>query len=94
MRPALVQGLRVQALLLSKEERWEEAELALQEALLLCHKMAAPYTEAKALYTAGLVARKRKALELASQRFEAALKILERLGERLYARFIEELLAQ
>jgi hypothetical protein len=56
--------------------------------------MAAPYTEAKALYTAGLVARKRKALELASQRFEAALKILERLGERLYARFIEELLAQ
>ncbi len=85
MGPTLVQALRVQALVLSKQERWEEAEQALQEALTLCRGMAAPYNEAKTLYTAGLVAREKGELEPARQRFEAALTILERLGERLYA---------
>src|SRR5262249_11490267 len=36
MRPALVQALHVQSLLLSKEGDWEEVEHTLQEALLLC----------------------------------------------------------
>jgi tetratricopeptide (TPR) repeat protein len=94
MGPTLVQALRVQALVLSKQERWEEAEQALQEALTLCRGMAAPYAEAKTLYTAGLVSHKKGELEPARQRFEAALTILERLGERLYARYIEQLLGQ
>ena len=94
MTPSLVQALRVQALLLSKEERWEEAEQVLQEALMLCRRMVAPYAEAKALYVAGLVLRKRGEFELAHQRLEAALTILERLGERLYARSIEQRLSQ
>jgi hypothetical protein len=56
--------------------------------------MAAPYAEAKTLYTAGLVSHRKRELEPARQRFEAALTILERLGERLYVRYIEQLLDQ
>jgi tetratricopeptide (TPR) repeat protein len=94
MDPTLVQALRVQALVLSKQERWEEAEQALQEALTLCRGMATPYAEAKTLYTAGLVSHQKGELEPARQRFEAALTILEQLGERLYARSIEQMLGQ
>jgi tetratricopeptide (TPR) repeat protein len=94
MRPTLVQALRVQALVLSKQERWQEAELALEEALTLCRGMATPYAEAKTLATAGLVAQQKREMASARQRFEAALTILEQLGERLYARSIEQLLGQ
>jgi tetratricopeptide (TPR) repeat protein/transcriptional regulator with XRE-family HTH domain len=94
MGPALVQALRVQALVLSTQERWAEAEQGLEEALTLCQGMAAPYAEAKTLYVAGLVSRKRKEFEPALQRFEAALTILEQLGEGLYARSIEQLLGK
>ncbi|HZR40339.1 MAG TPA: AAA family ATPase [Ktedonobacteraceae bacterium] len=90
MRPSLVQALRVQTLLLSKEGCWEEAEQSLQEALMLCRKMRTPYIEAKALYTAGLVSHGRGELTLAQQRFEAAREICTRLGERFYALRIEQ----
>jgi hypothetical protein len=79
---------------LSKQECWEEAEQALQEALMLCRGMATPYAEAKILYTAGLVSRKRRESELARQQLEAARSICTRLGERLYAQHIEQLLGQ
>jgi tetratricopeptide (TPR) repeat protein len=94
MGPTLVQVLRVQALILSKQARWEEAEQALQEALALSRDMAMPYAEAKTLSTAGLVSHRRGELEAAHQRFDSAMTILERLGERLYARSIEQLLSQ
>ncbi len=94
MGPTLVQVLRVQALIWSKQERWEEAEHVLQEALTLCRGMAAPYAEAKTLYTAGLVSHQKRELAPARQRFEAALAILGQLGEGLYVRHIEQLLGQ
>jgi tetratricopeptide (TPR) repeat protein len=94
MGPTLVHALRVQALVYSKQERWEEAEHVLEEALKLCRGMGTPYAEAKTLYSAGLVSQQKRELEPAHQRFEAALTILERLGERLYARCIEQLLGQ
>ncbi len=94
MHPALVQALRVQALLLSKEERWEEAEQALSEALMLCRRMTTPYAEAKNLYTAGLVSHDKRELAPARQRFEAALEICTQLGERLYAIRIEQVLSK
>ena len=93
MSSTLVQALRVQALLLSKEAHWEEAEQVLQEALVLCRKMAAPYAEAKVLYTSGLVSYEKGELILARQRFEAARDICTRLGERHYALLIEQTLA-
>jgi tetratricopeptide (TPR) repeat protein/transcriptional regulator with XRE-family HTH domain len=92
MSPALVQALRVQSLFLSKEGSWEEAEQVLQEALMLCRKMAAPYAEAKVLYTAGVISYGKGELALARQRFEAARDICTRLGERLYALRIEQTL--
>jgi tetratricopeptide (TPR) repeat protein/transcriptional regulator with XRE-family HTH domain len=94
MGPTLVQALRVQALVMSKQERWEEAEHGLEEALTLCRGMATPYAEAKTLYVAGLVSHRKRELASARQRFEAALTILEHLGERLYARHIEHLLGR
>jgi tetratricopeptide (TPR) repeat protein len=94
MRPALVQALRVQALLLSKEGGWEEVERALQEALLLCREIASPYAEAKVHYTAGVISYGRGELAPARQRFEAARQICTRLGERLYALRIEQTLAE
>jgi tetratricopeptide (TPR) repeat protein len=93
MSPALVQALRVQALLLNKEESWDEAEQVLQESLMLCRKMAAPHAEAKVLYTAGLVSYDKGELAAARQRFEAAREICVHLGERLYALRIEQTLA-
>jgi tetratricopeptide (TPR) repeat protein len=89
-----VQALRVQALVLSKQERWEEAEQALQEALTLCRGMATPYAEAKTLYVAGLVSQQKRAFEPARQRLEAALSICTRLGEWFYALRIEQALAE
>jgi len=94
MSPTLVQALRVQALVLSKEDYWEEAEHGLKEALTLCRMMGTPYAEAKTLYTAGLVSRSRREFEPARQWFEAALEICTHLGERLYAQHIEQLLGQ
>lgn len=94
MRPILVEALRVQALAWSRQERWAEAEAALEEALGLCRSMLSPYTEAKTLYVSGLVSQQKRELAPARRRFEAALAILERLGERLYARSIEQLLSQ
>jgi tetratricopeptide (TPR) repeat protein len=94
MGPTLVQALRVQALVLSKQERWEEAEHSLEETLTLCRGMGAPYAEAKTLYAAGLVSRNRREFEPARQRFEEALEICTHLGEHLYARHIEQLLGQ
>ena len=94
MRPILVEALRVQALAWSRQERWAEAEAALEEALLLCRSMLSPYTEAKTLYVWGLVSQQKRELAPARRQFEAALAILERLGERLYARSIEQLLGQ
>jgi tetratricopeptide (TPR) repeat protein len=94
MRPILVEALRVQALAWSRQERWAEAEAALEEALGLCRSMLSPYTEAKTLYVSGLVSQQKRELAPARRQFEAALAILERLGERLYARSIEQLLGQ
>jgi len=94
MKPTLVQALRVQALLVSKQERWQEAEQALQEALTLCRAMAAPYAEAKTLSTAGLVAQHQREWARARERFEAALTLLEHLGERLYSGYIKQVLSR
>jgi tetratricopeptide (TPR) repeat protein len=94
MNPTLVQALRVQALVFSKQERWEEAEHSLEEALTLCRGMGTRYAEAKTLYTAGLVSQHNREWAPARELFEAALNILERLGERLYARYIEQLISQ
>ncbi len=93
-RLALVDALRIQAQLCLRQQRWAEAETALEEALILCRAMPYPWAEAKALYVSGLLHRAKGELELAREQMEAALAICARLGERLYAERIEAALAK
>jgi predicted ATPase/DNA-binding XRE family transcriptional regulator len=86
-------ALRVQGLLKTRQGRWDEAEDALEEALRLARSFPSPYGEAKILMWSGYLLQQRHDREQAQQRFAAARAILERLGERLYARRVEHLLA-
>ena len=82
-------ALCIQARLEAHRGRWAEAERALEEALALCRSMPYPYAEAKALYEYGHLRLQQGEARLARQRFEEALAICARLGERLYVRQIE-----
>lgn len=93
MRLALVEALRVQARLVIRERRWQEAESALDEAVAVSRAVASPYDEAKALFVYGLFHVGKGEIELARERFEGALAILTQLGERLYAEHVERALA-
>jgi len=94
LRPVLVEALRVQALAWIKQQRWEEAERALEETLALCQAMPNLYAEAKTLYVFGQLHLQQEAAVLAREHLAAALVILDKLGERLYASRIEQILAQ
>jgi tetratricopeptide (TPR) repeat protein len=94
MRLALAEALPIKARLAARRSRWEEAACALDEALALAREMPMPHIEAKTLYAAGLVARQQGDTARACEQFTAALAILARLGERLYAGRVEEALAQ
>ncbi len=85
----LVDALRIKALLATRQGRWEEAEAALKEVLALCQAMPYPYAEAKALYVYGQLHEAKGEPERARERYEQALAICNRLGERLYAERIE-----
>jgi tetratricopeptide (TPR) repeat protein len=93
MRLVLIEALRVQALLVIRERRWPEAESALDEAVEVSRALASPYDEAKALYVYGLLHVGKGEMESARGRLDAALAILNRLGERLYAEHVERTLA-
>jgi tetratricopeptide (TPR) repeat protein len=93
-RLALVDLLRVQALVAARRARWEEGEAAAAEAVLLARALPYPYAEAKALYAHGLLDAARGAPERARTWLEAARAILTRLGERPCAALVERALAQ
>ena len=92
-RLAVLDALRVQAMLALRQRTWQEAESALEEALAQSHALPCPYAEAKVLYVYGLLYTARGESESARERLEAALAICARLGERLYAQRIEQVLA-
>ena len=85
---------RAQGLLALRQARWPEAAHALEEALSLCQSMHTPYEEAKTLSCYGELHRAKGEPGLARERWEAALAILHRLGERLYAEQVERALAE
>ncbi len=89
LRPAIGDALRIQSTIAIRQEHWADAEGALDEALTLARAMPYPYAEAKALYVYGQLHVAKGEPERARERFEAALAILNRLGERLYAAHIE-----
>jgi tetratricopeptide (TPR) repeat protein/transcriptional regulator with XRE-family HTH domain len=86
---AQVDVLRVRAMLLMRQHQWAEAKATLDESLRLARTMPYPYAEAKTLYVSGLLHIRKGDKEQASGSFKAALGILHRLGERLYASHIE-----
>jgi tetratricopeptide (TPR) repeat protein/transcriptional regulator with XRE-family HTH domain len=91
LRLTLYDALPVRGLLAVRRGRWLEAEESFEEALGLAHDFPHPYGEAKVLMWYGDLLLQRHEPVRARQRFEAALAILNRLGERLYARRIEQL---
>jgi tetratricopeptide (TPR) repeat protein len=94
LRLVLCDALRVQGVLATRQGRWQAAEEELEEALGLARAFPHPYGEAKILMWFGYLQLERHDREQAQRRFEAALAILGRLGERLYARRIEQLLGR
>ncbi len=92
--PALTDALRLQAMLAAHRGHWQEAGRTLAEALRLAQAMLCPYAEAKACYTGGLIFLARKDTTQASTQLRKALGLLNRLGERLYAQRIEQVLIE
>ena len=92
-RLALVDALRVRAMAAIQQARWQEAEGALEQVLAITRAMPYPYAEAKALYVYGLLHVAKSESQLACARLEAALAILKKLGERMYAGHVEHTLA-
>jgi tetratricopeptide (TPR) repeat protein/transcriptional regulator with XRE-family HTH domain len=86
--------LRVQALLAMQQRDYGAARDLLEEALMLSAAMPFPYAEAKVLYTTGLLAMQSGLPEQAKQQWLEARAICDRLGERLYAGYIDQALAE
>jgi transcriptional regulator with XRE-family HTH domain/tetratricopeptide (TPR) repeat protein len=86
--------LRVRALVALAQERWAEAEDALQEAITRAQAMPYPHAEAKALFVYGQLHAATGEPERARESYEAALAICTRLGEGLYRPYIERALAE
>ena len=93
-RDFLVDALQVEAAIWIRQQRWDEAEAALQEALALARPMPYPYAEAKALSTYGDLLVASGHPEQARDQYAAALAILRRLGEVPYTERIERALAE
>lgn len=89
MHLILPDALRIQALWAMRRQRWDEAERVLDEAIALSRAISYPYAEAKALYVCGHMWMTRGEPALACERFDEALAICRRLGERLYGEAIE-----
>jgi tetratricopeptide (TPR) repeat protein len=79
---------------LTRQERWREAGAALDEAFAFFQAISNPFAEARVLYIYGRFYAAQGEHEQARARFDAALAILNRLGERLYATHIEHILAR
>jgi transcriptional regulator with XRE-family HTH domain/tetratricopeptide (TPR) repeat protein len=92
-RLVLLDAARVRASLAIKHERWAEAEDALAEALTLAQASSYPHGEIKAFYVYGQLYAAQRQSEQASEKYQAALAICERLGEGLYRPHIERALA-
>ena len=90
----LVDALRMEAAVWIRQQRWDEAEAALEEALALARPMPYPYAEAKALATYGDLLVASGHPERARDQYDAALAILRPLGEVPYTERIERALAE
>jgi transcriptional regulator with XRE-family HTH domain/tetratricopeptide (TPR) repeat protein len=82
---ALMDGLRVQALVAMKQERWTEAGTALAEGVAVARGIGYPYAEGRLLHLRGVLHGARAGFQRIAQAGEplqAALAIFQRLGAR------------
>jgi tetratricopeptide (TPR) repeat protein len=93
LRLALVEALRVRAMVAARQERWEEAERALAEGLALAQAMPYPYAEARLLHLSGRLHADRGQPAAARERLATALAIFQRLGARTDVEQVERDLA-
>jgi transposase len=80
MRLALVEALRVRAVVALRQERWDEAAASVEEGLALARAMPHPYAEARLLYLSAALHRARGEWDRAQERFSAALALFRQLG--------------
>ena len=92
-RVALVEALRVQALVFTRQHRWIAATHSLDEGLTLAERIPYPYAEARLLYVYGEMHVHKGEPEPARERLEAALAIFRRLGARKDTERVEQALA-
>ncbi len=89
-----IEAVRIQALLLARQQRADPAfEAGLEQALAFCRGMPYPHQEVRLLHAAGRFLAEQGRPEQARERFEAALALCAQLGERLYAPSLERELA-
>ena len=81
-RTYLVDALRVQALVATRQRQWEEAECALGEGLAMARSIHYPYAEGRLLHVYGQMHAQKGEPGPARERLEAALAIFRRLGAR------------
>jgi tetratricopeptide (TPR) repeat protein len=89
----LPEALRIRALIATKQQRWEAAEVDVVQAIELAQAMPCLWAEAKALYAYGQMHVAKGALEQAREKYREALSICDQLGEGLYRPHIERALA-
>jgi tetratricopeptide (TPR) repeat protein len=82
LRLVLVDALRVQAMVVARQEQWQEAEQALEEGLTFARSMPYPYAEARLLHLSGRLRTQAGNPVTARERLATALAIFRRLGAR------------
>jgi tetratricopeptide (TPR) repeat protein/transcriptional regulator with XRE-family HTH domain len=92
-RLRLVEGLRVQALVMRREGQWAGAEGVLEEGLALARGIPYPYGEGRLLDVSGRLHRDRGEPAAARERLKSALAIFRRLGARKDIERTEQVLA-
>jgi ATP/maltotriose-dependent transcriptional regulator MalT len=88
----LVDIYRAQTLVWTLGGKRQEAEARAEDALALARELRYPYAEAQTLYVAGQTALWHGKHALGRERLAAGLAICQRLGERLFAGYIERML--
>ena len=89
----MMDALRVQAMVATRQESWMEAERIMKEGLALAHTLRYAYGEGRFLHVYGLMLARKGEPVPARERLEAALAIFQRLGARKDAERTEQAIA-
>jgi tetratricopeptide (TPR) repeat protein len=83
-------ALRVKGMILTRQQRWNEAGEVFEEAISAARSLPYPYAEGRALYEYGLLYKQQGLLARAQAQFAEALDIFRRLGAQKDAEWAEQ----